>query len=227
MSNFSVQDFVSEVSKTGLARQNRFEILIPNMENEKLISLLCQGASIPGASILIKKQNIFGPSHLRPANINYGENVSFSFLCDKDMEVKKMFDTWMHRVINPSSFTVNYKDDYCRDIIINQLDEKEEITYSIKLIDAFPASLGALSLNQAALDRFHILPVTFAYRYWETLDISNSEIYDPGTPVPIEKTTQPKIPKRFIKNDPAVIASNTPGSLVEGGNYSSNLPIVP
>lgn len=227
MATFSVQDFVSEVSKTGLARQNRFEVLIPNIENEKLISLLCQGGTIPGASIVVKRQNLFGPTYIRPGNINYGESAQFSFLCDKNMDVKKMFDTWVHRVISPSAFTVNYKDEYCRDIVINQLDEGEQVTYSVKLIDAFPIALGSLSVNQAALDRFHILPVTFSYRYWETLDISNSEVYDPATPALIEKSTQPQIPRKFIKNDPAVISSNTPGSQVEGGNFTSQLPIAP
>lgn len=224
MATFSVTEFQQTIAKTGLARQNRFQVLIPNLTNGKLISLLCQGASLPGATIITKKQTLFGPTYIRPGSINYGETLQLSFLCDKEMEVKKTFDLWMHRVINQSSFTVNYKDEYARDIIIYQLDEGENITYSVKLIDTFPVIMGALSLNQAALDRYHILPITFAYRYWETLDIDNSQNYNFDIPK-TQITTEPKIPRPFIKNDPAVIGSNTPGSLIEGGNFSSNLPV--
>lgn len=224
MATFSVTEFQQTIAKKGLARQNRFQVLIPNMINGKLISLLCQGGSLPGATIVVKKQTIFGPNYIRPGTINYGETIQFSFLCDKDMEVKKMFDDWMHTVINPSSFTVNYKDEYSRDIIVYQLDEGENITYSVRLVDAFPVNMGSLSLNQAALDRFHMLPMTFTYRYWETENISNSLTYNLEPPL-IQKSTQPQIPRPFIKNDPAVIGSNTPGALIEGGNFSSNLPV--
>jgi hypothetical protein len=113
------------------------------------------------------------------------------------MLVRKAFDNWIHSIVNPSSFTVNYKDEYARTITIYQLDEKENYTYSIQLIDAFPTVIGALSLNQAALDRFHILPVTFSYRVWETGDIRNTDIFQSTIVGPEEllkttRTTQPQ-----------------------------------
>lgn len=188
---FSISEFQAEVSTRGLARQNRFEVIIPNVNflrgaDESLLTLFCQSASIPGATVALKKQNLFGPAHLRPANINYGETFSASFLCDRGMWVKNLFDIWIHRVINPSSFTVAYKYEYARDIIVNQVDDSGTPTYSVKLIDAFPVSLGAMALNQSALDRFHMLPVTFAYRYWETDYVRNSEIYDVSVTPPLE-----------------------------------------
>jgi hypothetical protein len=230
----TISEFVTQVSARGLARQNRFEVVIPNLYGDsRLVSLFCQGGSLPGATIAVKKQTLFGPAYIRPGNINYGETLQLSFLCDKDMSIKKTFDTWIHTVINPSSFTVNYKEDYSRDITIYQLDEKENYTYSVTLIDAFPVAMGALSLNQAALDRFHILPVTFAYRYWQTLDISNSDTYNPFIEGPQEKlrqqkTTQPQIKPVSQDNplDPANLASSTPGTIAPGGS-SSNLSFAP
>lgn len=227
MATFSVSEFQQTITSTGLARQNRFQVLIPNINNQRILSLLCQSSNIPGATLQVKRQTLFGPSYIRPGSINYGETVQMSFLCDKDMEVRKTFDGWIHSVINPSSFTVNYKDEYARDIIIYQLDEGENITYSLRLVDAFPLSVGSLQVNQAALDRFHMLPVTFSYRYWETLDISNSENYDPFVEGPTEKlkqqkTTQPEIPKP-IQNRPDVISSSTPGSVVDGAGTTSDI----
>lgn len=175
---FKISDFQSEVAGRGLARQNRFQVTIPNTADIRLFQLFCQSASLPGATVQVKKQNLFGPAYIRPANINYGEQISLSFLCDKNMDIRRGFDDWIHQVINKSSFTVAYRSDYARDVYIDQLDEKENITYSIKLVDAFPVSIGALALNQSALDRFHILPVTLAYRYWEYGDNAfNSQLY--------------------------------------------------
>jgi hypothetical protein len=195
----TISEFVTQVSTRGLARQNRFEVIIPNLfGDERLISLFCQSASLPGATLSLKKQTLFGPAYVRPGSINYGESITLSFLCDKDMLVRKVFDNWIHSVINPSSFTLNYEDEYARTITIYQLDEKENYTYSIQLIDAYPIAIGSLSMNQAALDRFHILPVTFSYRVWETADISNTEIYQASILGPQEllkttRTTQPQL----------------------------------
>jgi hypothetical protein len=197
----TVSEFVSEISGRGLARQNRFLVEIPNVNfwpggDENLLSLLCQSASLPGATIAVKKQNLFGPAYIRPASINYGETLAMTFLCDQEMWIKRLFDLWMHRVVNLSSFTVNYKNEYARDIVISQLDTKENATYQVKLIDAFPVSMGAMALNQSALDRFHLLPMTFAYRYWETDLVSNSEIFDISFESTVEKLKEivPKIP---------------------------------
>lgn len=178
---FKISNFQAVVANRGLARQNRFQVTIPSAIDESLLKLFCQSASLPGATVQVKKQNLFGPAYIRPANINYGEQISLSFLCDKSMDVRRAFDDWIHQVINKSSFTVAYKSAYARDILIHQLNEKEEVTYGIKLVEAFPVSIGALALNQSALDRFHILPVTLAYRYWEYHDSDfNSATFTPG-----------------------------------------------
>lgn len=182
---FSISQFQAAVANRGLARQNRFQVIIPNMgsgSDGELFILLCQSASLPGATIQVKKQNLFGPAYIRPTNINYGEQLSLSFLCDKDMIVKKGFDEWMHQVINKSSFTVAYQSSYARDVLIHQLDNAEKIVYGIKLVGAFPISMGALSLSQSAVDRFHTLPITLAYRYWEYHDSDfNSATFNPAT----------------------------------------------
>ena len=146
----TISNFLAEVASRGLARQNRFEVQIPNLfGDERLVSLFCQSASIPGATVAVKKQTLFGPTYVRPASINYGDTITLSFLCDKEMNVRRAFDKWIHTVINPSSFTVNYKDEYARTVTIYQLDEQENYTYSVKLIDAFPVSVGALEIGRA------------------------------------------------------------------------------
>lgn len=231
-----ISEFLATVADKGLARQNRFEVIISNLfGSERLISLMCQTASLPGAAVQLKTQTLFGPAYFRPGTINYGGTLNLSFLCDGDMEVKKLFDRWIHTVINPSSFTVNYKDSYSRDVYINQLDEKENITYSVRLADAFPTQIGSLGLGQANLDRFHILPVTLSFRYWETAEISNNEIVNiptSTTPIPLKQFNsrypQPTLPPEPVDvTNIGAVGSAPVGSITTGGGSLSDLPIAP
>lgn len=217
---FRVQNFVQEVSSRGLARQNRFQVEISQVDfwpggDSRILTLLCQSASLPGATIAVKKQTLFGPEYVRPGNINYGDTLQLSFLCDNDMWVRTVFDLWMHRVINTAEFTVNFKDQYARDIIIKQLDESENTTYAVKLVDAFPVQMGAMALNQSALDRFHILPVTFSYRYWETDKITNSEVFEPLVDGP----------KESLKRWGPVVPDNRPKPSTEDSDIYGLNPI--
>lgn len=202
---FSVSEFQSKVASVGLARPNRFQVIIPNTGDLSLFTLFCQGATLPGATIQVKKQNLFGPAYIRPTNINYGEQISLSFFCDKDMIIRRGFDDWIHQVIKKSSFTVAYKSDYARDVIIHQLDEKENIVYGIKLVEAFPINIGALALNQSSNNVFHILPITLAYRYWEYHDNDfNSAVFTPGITPEEYKTREwnSRPPPKPITNQP-------------------------
>ena len=234
---FSVSEFVQTVSAQGLARQNRFQVEISNVDflpgaNDRNITLLCQSASLPGATIVVKKQTLFGPAYIRPGTINYGETLNMTFLVDKNMTIKNIFDRWMHYAVQVSSFTVAYRQNYARDIIIKQLDEAENVTYEVRLIDAFPVSIGALALNQSALDRFHQLPITFAYRYWETLYIPNSENYDPFVQEPRQKLLEnpnfPRVGSKIVDvSNIGEVASSTPGSQTNAGGRLSDLGFFP
>jgi hypothetical protein len=55
-------------------------------------------------------------------------------------------------------------------LTINQYDVKNELTYSLNLIDAFPISVNQLDLDWSN-EGFHKLTVVFAYRYWQNNSI--------------------------------------------------------
>ena len=56
-------------------------------------------------------------------------------------------------------------------IYIRQLDEADNVTYEIELLDAFPRSMNLLELNNSAQNQTHRLNIIFAYRYWRRTDI--------------------------------------------------------
>ena len=175
MANFSLNRFRSEVlDGAGLARNNRFEVLITpprglanRFSEAQLSSLYVEQASVPLLNIFAKPFKIFGPTYQRPISSEYGgEGLPMTFHVDRDFVVRRFFEDWMHVIIDPVRFTVGYQENYITDIYIRQLDEQDNITNEIKLIEAFPRNLNLMDLNHSASNQTHRLNVLFAYRYW-------------------------------------------------------------
>lgn len=181
MSNFSLQQFKSEVNRRGLAKPNRFEIAIymPAAAgvNSQLISLFCESTNLPQQTVNVKQQRIYGPAYQKPFGIDYGgDGINMTFLLDREMKIKTFFDNWINRIIHPTEYYVYYENTYTSTIHIDQLDEKDDVTYSVKLENAFPRSLSMLELNNTAQNQVHKLNVTFAYRRWIPMNIASNEI---------------------------------------------------
>ena len=177
-SNFNLSQFIGAVRKDSFARVNRFEVFInapstllgKNISNAGAVSLYCEMASLPPVNISTKSFKIFGPTYQRPFGAEYGgEGISLTFHVDRDMQVKKFFDEWTARVVDPDSGLVGYQDDYISTIRLRQLDEQDNVTYEIELSEAFPRSLNLLELNNSAQNQTHRLNVLFAYRYWKDI----------------------------------------------------------
>lgn len=185
MATFNLDRFRAEIlDGFGLARNNRFEVEIPPPRSlatrwgaQSLVtSMYVEQTNLPMLNIATKPFKIFGPTYQRPITSEYGgEGISMTFHVDRNMNVKKFFDEWVHRIVNPSTFTVGYQEDYITDITIRQLDEQENMTYEIKLLEAFPRNLNLMDLNNASSNQTHRLNVLFAYRYWVTSDSLKTE----------------------------------------------------
>lgn len=204
--NFSLDNFRAEVLRSSrLARTNRFEVLI-NAQflagggrgttggDSNLVSLYVEQASMPLLNIFSKSFKIFGPSYQRPVTSEYGgEGISMTFHVDEDMKVRKFFENWMHRIIDPNTFTVAYQSEYTTTINIRQLDDRNNVTHEIQLLEAFPRNLNIMELNNASSNQTHRLNVLFAYRYWK--DISTTFTVPDAIPRPI---ATPQVPRNDV-----------------------------
>ena len=193
-SNFNLSQFIGAVRNDSLARVNRFEVFInapksltfKNKSNAGAVSLYCEMASLPPVNISTKSFKIFGPTYQRPFSAEYGgEGISLTFHVDRDMQVKKFFDEWTARVVDPKSGFVGFQEDYISTIRLRQLNEQDEVTYELELEEAFPRSVNLLELNNSAQNQTHRLNVLFAYRYWK--DVS-----------PEFQTTPRDIPRQLL-----------------------------
>ena len=179
--NFNLTRFIGAIREDSLARVNRFEVFIntpsslllssKSKSNAAAVSLYCEMASLPPVNISTKSFKIFGPTYQRPFGAEYGgEGISLTFHVDRDMQVKKFFDEWTAKVVDPDTGLVGYQEDYISTIRLRQLDEQDNVTYEIELSEAFPRSVNLLELNNSAQNQTHRLNVLFAYRYWKDID---------------------------------------------------------
>ena len=185
----SLEQFISEIRTTGVARPNKFSVQIQTpacmlsgqkltMDSKlpELINLYCQTASIPGQNIGVRDLRITGPTYKRPFNIDYGgEGITFTFLMDGKLNIKSFFDVWMQKIIDPIQFQANYDYGdtmYTTQIRINQIFNEvatksgsgESRPYTVVLENAFPRNIGMMELDQSSQSTAHKMSVTFAYR---------------------------------------------------------------
>lgn len=175
---FNLDRFKARVLGEGLARTNRFEVLITpplslptfSTDREKL-SMFCEVSNFPPITLNVRPFRIFGPNFQRPISSEYGgDGLSMIFHVDREMRIKTLFDSWLELIVNGVDWTVLYPSDYQTTITLRQLDEQNNVTYEIELLEAFPRSMNIMELNNSAQNQTHRLNVIFAYRYWQRTD---------------------------------------------------------
>ena len=173
--------------KGGFARPSRYEVILnpPAGTNSNLVSsqmqefrgdgtvkqvsLACENISFPGRNIdTTEDTNIYGPSRQIASGFSYAE-VSGTFRCSRDMKEKRYFEAWQKLSYNPQTWSMQYYQDYVGTVQIFQLDENDNRTYGVELLEAFPKTIGAQTLDYSSTGEIHKLSVTFSYRWWKSL----------------------------------------------------------
>ena len=169
------------VRTDGLARPNRFAVyialpnkLVPSKLDIERLSLFAEVTSLPGVKIETDRLKIFGPDYIRPIGINYGDTIDITFIADSDLNIRRIFDDWIHLIVNENAYTVNYQNDYIsQNINLEQMNTNDQKVYLYTLKDAFPIEIKSMELSQQAENQIQRITVTFAYRKWFYTQISN------------------------------------------------------
>ena len=203
----------------GFSRPSRYEVLIipprgsnnnptsGDISNNKTIretSLACENISFPGRNIdTTTDTNIYGPTREIASGFSYAE-VSATFRCSSDMREKLYFETWQKQSFNTQTWSMQYYEDYIGAVQIFQLDENNNRKYGVELVEAFPKTIGAMTLDYSNGNEINKLPVTFSYRWWKNL---NDEA---DLPVPVQDAIagllQNSIERNLLANIPKVIS---------------------
>lgn len=234
MATFNLANFQAQVKSRGLARVNRFEVVIKppriggsvNFENSRLVSLFAEVSNFPPLNISVRPLKIYsGPSEQRPIGSEYGgDGISMTFHVDREMKVKRFFDDWMETIVDRNSYEVRFQEEYRSEITINQLDERDRVTYGVDLYEAFPRSMNLMELNHGAQNQSHRLNIIFAYRYWRRSDISARKSGIPLVSPSVVPNLTVDTPVRNFASF-SWSSDNNPGGT--GADQGSNFPVSP
>lgn len=164
-----INDFITQIKTTGLARTNRFAVemsppSISNPNNIKTMLLFCDQANLPGANYVTTPSRTYGEVRELPYDKTF-DNLSMTFYVDRGMHVKQIFDEWQAQIQDPYTRSFNYYDKYISDIVITVQDINDKTQYKMKLFECYPKTITGINLDNQSKDVMK-LQVTFQYRYW-------------------------------------------------------------
>lgn len=170
-----LNEFISKVKSTGLAKTNRYRVSIATpivmanlMDTGRLITLFCESTTLPGQVIATAEQRIDGETREFYYRRFYS-NISMSFYIDNNFEVKRFFDIWMNSILSTQNKIVSYYKDYIAPtIIIDVLPVESDIaTYSMTLYEAYPSNVYPIKLSADSRE-VAMIGVNFTYKYYIT-----------------------------------------------------------
>lgn len=188
---FNINELTSAISSAqGLLYASHFYVQITPPKclggsdaTTKLIPLFCDATSMPGLQYqpFDIRPSGFGLFESRPIQANF-PNQSFSFYCDAQGNLQKMFQKWMQNIQNfnvnqSSSSTVNgaglgifqYPEWYeCR-IDIFQFDPTgKKVQNKWTLENAYPMTMNPVPISWDQPDQLLKLSVDFWFKAWGT-----------------------------------------------------------
>ena len=184
MAGISISDLRSAIKgRAGLARSNRFRVVIPNVfsnDNGKGLDILCESCSLPGRQINTVDYSPWRNDNKIPIGYT-DEDVTCVFHLTNDYYVKDLFDKWLKKIVNPDSYLIEYSASYTSTIDIYQLNESDQDVYAVKLLQAWPVSINSVELNNSDENNTQKLTVVFTYKTWTSEKLTAPSPLNLGT----------------------------------------------
>ena len=187
-------------SNEGYAQPNRYEVLIlppaklggggqqnifsgaERQSDARAISLRAQNVTLPGRNLsTATESNVYGPDREIVEGVTYADDISMSFQASSGLEERVFFENWQKQAFNEKTWNIGYYNDYIGTIEMYVLDKQDQRRYGIKLWEVFPKTIGAIELAYDSINTLMVLPVSFTFRYWTSLDQNqnpNINIFD-------------------------------------------------
>lgn len=150
----------------------------------KRLTIMCDGAELP-----TKQLNLSSGRFRKMPTEQVYDNLPLTFKIGADGLERRVFDLWMAYIIDVYSDYVEYQVNYTTIIDIELLNPRfrksitdpkatnqeralaieSESVYKIRLVDAYPMTVGATQLQSTSGGEFITQSVTFAYRFWDII----------------------------------------------------------
>ena len=177
----------------GFAQPNKYEVLIfppaklgggqnqnifGGMERQsdlRKISLRAQNVNLPGRNLsTTQESNVYGPDREIVEGVTYADDISMSFQASSGLDERVFFENWQRQAFNEKTWNIGYYLDYIGHVEMYVLDKQDQRRYGIKLWEVFPKTIGANELAYDSNDQIMLLPISFTFRYWTSLDQSQN-----------------------------------------------------
>jgi hypothetical protein len=167
----TLNEFIANIKGEGLMRTSRFAVTMQtprslgnSVKDLRKILLYCDSINLPGITLETSLAKTFGEYREMPFNKLF-DNVNMSFYVDNAMTVKRMFDSWMGAIQNPTTRNFNYYKDYTTDITIDVFDVADMNRYQVVLYQCYPKALNPVTMDYAGKDVMK-MNVSMNYKYW-------------------------------------------------------------
>lgn len=159
----NVEIFKSKIR--GLAVTNRYRITIPYFSyTDDTYVYLAKNVTLPSRELKISESIFWGAELAIPIGQDF-DSISITFLSDAELKIRKNFDSWMNKIVNPSTWNVSFLDDIKTDIQVDIFNKKNIVVDTILVETAFPTNIGEVSLSYED-DSPYEFTVTFNFFSW-------------------------------------------------------------
>ena len=185
-----INEFLSLfLNKDGFSKSARYEVVIGlpkaatstagellNTETARKVSYHAETIAFPGRNLEIKEDlSTYGPTREIVSGSSY-EDLSATFYVATDHREKKFFSEWQNSAHSNEDFNARYYYDYVGSVDIYQLDEEDTRRLGVRVMEAFPKTIGAIDMGYANANQINKMSVSFSYRFWEIIpgDLANN-----------------------------------------------------
>ena len=155
--------------------------------NCRRVRAFCNAINMPDREIIMKEVKHNGPARNIAYDFKSGD-VNATFFADKFLRERTYFELWQKSAFSTANFNYNYYNDYVTNLNIFQLgqyasrQERDDVTYGVQLIDAFPKTISAVDYSAEA-NTVQTFSVTFSFRYWVNYFIDQQGNIELGNPL--------------------------------------------
>lgn len=166
----SINDYLSKFLSDDLHTNNLFRVNFLNLPGDvarfsEYLTYACKAIELPGLTVIEGKY--FFKGHHRKFGINYDiDPINATFRIDGKCDIAGAINAWKNLIVSPDGY-IGYKDDYKCDIEIMLLNKNAQENYKIKVFEAYPTNISALSLDWDSSDSVSEITIAFNFDSYE------------------------------------------------------------
>jgi len=162
---------VSSLSEEEAGFSSSFDRHQFQKQQGRRVNAFCNSIQMPERTATMKEIKHNGPR--RKFVYDYtSAPITATFYTDKFLRERSYFEMWQRAAFSGQTHNYDFYDNYVSDVNIFQLgsfvsrQERDDVTYAVKLYDCFPKTIGAVSYAHADSNQLQTFEVTFEFRYW-------------------------------------------------------------